>query len=169
MAEAGLGRTRLAGKQFDIQGWHPEHIQLLVLGRQTGAEHEQGHLRGVLRKRARRIIHAVPAQLGLLAMLEAAEGVPDVSGTNRRHHPHLQVMMTALCRSFKYGGSGVERVLLVGGGVANLGGFHQHDVLAATDNDDALLLALGALQPQGNLLCGLSLLLEDGLGLSSIA
>ena len=85
---------------------------------------------------------------------------------NCRYRSHLQVI--ALCRSFKYGGSGIERVLLVGGGVANLGGFHQHDVLAATDDDDALLLALGALQPQRNLLCCLGLLLEDGLGLSSI-
>jgi hypothetical protein len=63
----------------------------------------------------------------------------------------------------------IESFLLVGGSVSNLTCFHKHDVLAATDNNDSLLLAFCALQSQSYLLCGLGLLLEDRLSLTSIA
>ena len=45
---------------------------------------------------------------------------------------------------------------------------HQNHGLAPADEDDSLLLALGALQPERNLLGRFGLLSEYGFGLSSI-
>jgi hypothetical protein len=46
---------------------------------------------------------------------------------------------------------------------------HEDDSLGAAHHDDSSGLALGALQSECDLLGGLGLLAEDGLGLSSIA
>ena len=58
----------------------------------------------------------------------------------------------------------VETVGLLG---ARLGGVDELEVLGALDGEHALALALGALELEDDLLGGLGLLAEDGLGLST--